>query len=194
MVAVMRDTFGRTGHYKLRAGGVKKWNVFPVYSYSQDGTEYHLWLYFLTSLGLFMGLGLSGVVPGLHYLYVNGLWESWDYTQWLFLMAISYLIGGAIYAVRVPERLSPGTFDIYVSARTPAGLESSRHVYRTAHCNKRHTRLIRHDNHLIVQMQSHQILHVCVLGGVLFCYIGITRLAADRNSVQDFCALETATH
>lgn len=65
--------------------------------------------------GLFMALGLSGLIPCIHTIILDGFWHS-IYTGslgWLALMAFLYLSGATIYAVRVPERLFPGRFDIW---------------------------------------------------------------------------------
>lgn len=65
--------------------------------------------------GVFMGLGLSGVIPCVHTTILDGFWPSvYDGSLgWLVLMAVLYLSGATIYAIRVPERLFPGRFDIW---------------------------------------------------------------------------------
>lgn len=67
--------------------------------------------------GVFMGLGLSGVIPCIHTVILDGFFHSviQGSLGWLILMAVLYLSGATIYAVRVPERLFPGRFDIWVS-------------------------------------------------------------------------------
>ena len=62
-----------------------------------------------------MTLGLFGLFPGLHYFYVEGIEHVTNYGVWLLSMAVWYLMGGTIYALRVPERFFPGKFDIAVS-------------------------------------------------------------------------------
>ncbi|KAH8876342.1 Adiponectin receptor protein [Schistosoma japonicum] len=66
---------------------------------------------------LFIALGLSGVVPCVHYILIEGFWEGVSYSAlgWLVLMAVLYISGATIYALRIPERLYPGKFDIWVS-------------------------------------------------------------------------------
>ncbi len=64
---------------------------------------------------VFMCLGLSGVLPALHYLVAEGIFDILIPFSWLVTMALAYLTGGVIYAMRIPERLWPGKFDIYVS-------------------------------------------------------------------------------
>lgn len=65
--------------------------------------------------GVFMGFGLSGVVPAVHY----GIMEGW-FNQiskaslgWLILMGLLYILGAMFYALRVPERWFPGKCDIW---------------------------------------------------------------------------------
>ncbi|XP_072884171.1 adiponectin receptor protein 1-like [Hemitrygon akajei] len=65
--------------------------------------------------GVFLGLGLSGLVPTLHFMFVEGVIKAATVGQlgWLFLMAFLYIVGVAVYAARVPERLFPGKCDIW---------------------------------------------------------------------------------
>jgi len=64
--------------------------------------------------GIFIGLGLCGAVPCLHYIIVEGFWSGIYQSSvgWLSLMAIIYITGAVIYAARIPERIFPGKFDI----------------------------------------------------------------------------------
>lgn len=64
-----------------------------------------------------MALGLSGVIPALHYVITDGFWHAIHKAAlgWLVLMAILYILGAVIYAVRIPERIFPGKFDIWVN-------------------------------------------------------------------------------
>ncbi|GAB6026921.1 hypothetical protein CHUAL_013564 [Chamberlinius hualienensis] len=61
--------------------------------------------------GLFMGFGLSGVIPAIHYLAAEGFFNS--SFGWLLLMAGLYILGALLYAMRVPERFFPGKCDIW---------------------------------------------------------------------------------
>ncbi|XP_033862934.2 adiponectin receptor protein 2-like isoform X3 [Acipenser ruthenus] len=65
--------------------------------------------------GVFLGLGLSGLVPTLHFMFSEGLIHAITVGQigWLFLMAICYILGVALYAARIPERFFPGRCDIW---------------------------------------------------------------------------------
>ena len=67
--------------------------------------------------GLFIALGLTGVIPAVHYLISNGLAQALEHLPWLLFMAFLYIAGGVIYALRIPERLGPGKFDIWVSGQ-----------------------------------------------------------------------------
>uniref|UniRef100_A0A8C5HK46 Adiponectin receptor protein 2-like n=1 Tax=Gouania willdenowi TaxID=441366 RepID=A0A8C5HK46_GOUWI len=60
-------------------------------------------------------LGLSGVVPTLHFVISEGLIKATAIGQigWLLLMAILYITGACLYAARIPERFFPGKCDIW---------------------------------------------------------------------------------
>ncbi|XP_018585606.1 adiponectin receptor protein 2 [Scleropages formosus] len=65
--------------------------------------------------GVFVGLGLSGVVPTLHFVISEGFLRATTIGQmgWLFLMATLYITGACLYAARIPERFFPGKCDIW---------------------------------------------------------------------------------
>ncbi|XP_073178401.1 LOW QUALITY PROTEIN: adiponectin receptor protein 1-like [Lepidochelys kempii] len=65
--------------------------------------------------GVFLGLGLSGLVPTLHFMLAEGPVRAVTAGQmgWLFLMALLYILGAVVYAARVPERFFPGKCDIW---------------------------------------------------------------------------------
>ena len=67
-------------------------------------------------LGLFVALGLSGVIPAGHFVITDGLSHAFNYAAlgWVILMAFLYITGAIIYAARIPERIWPGRFDIWV--------------------------------------------------------------------------------
>ena len=71
----------------------------------------------LTVAGVFIDLGLSGVIPAMHVVITDGFWSAVNDSAlgWLSLMAVLYIVGALIYAARVPERILPGRFDIWVS-------------------------------------------------------------------------------
>lgn len=65
--------------------------------------------------GMFIALGLSGLIPALHYIVTFGYHKAFNVGAlgWLILMAVLYILGACLYAARIPERLFPGRFDIW---------------------------------------------------------------------------------
>lgn len=65
--------------------------------------------------GVFLGLGLSGIIPTFHYVISEGFLKAATIGQigWLMLMASLYITGAALYAARIPERFFPGKCDIW---------------------------------------------------------------------------------
>lgn len=65
--------------------------------------------------GLFIGLGLSGVIPAIHYSAREGLTAAFTTGAlgWLLLMAALYIGGALLYAMRIPEKWFPGYCDIW---------------------------------------------------------------------------------
>lgn len=65
--------------------------------------------------GMFIALGLSGVVPAIHYSILFGGYKAFNVGAlgWLILMAVLYIVGACLYAARIPEKLFPGRFDIW---------------------------------------------------------------------------------
>ncbi|XP_040381230.1 heptahelical transmembrane protein ADIPOR2-like [Oryza brachyantha] len=62
--------------------------------------------------GLFVSMGLSGVVPALHALWLNwGHRECYVALSLELAMGLVYAAGAGFYVARVPERWRPGTFD-----------------------------------------------------------------------------------
>ncbi|KAK1339667.1 hypothetical protein QTO34_018221 [Cnephaeus nilssonii] len=68
-----------------------------------------------TRAGVFLGLGLSGVVPTMHFTISEGFVKATTVGQigWFFLMAVMYITGAGLFAARIPERFCPGKFDIW---------------------------------------------------------------------------------
>lgn len=64
-----------------------------------------------------MAFGLSGVIPAIHYVYMEGWFNdiSRKSLGWLILMGFLYILGAMFYALRIPERWFPGKFDLWVS-------------------------------------------------------------------------------
>lgn len=62
---------------------------------------------------LFVAMGLSGVVPGVHAAVVNWSEPRRPVTlAYEIAMALSYLTGAFFYVSRIPERWKPGWFDL----------------------------------------------------------------------------------
>ncbi|CAG9809118.1 unnamed protein product [Chironomus riparius] len=64
---------------------------------------------------VFMAFGLSGVIPAIHYVYMEGWFNdiSRKSLGWLILMGFLYILGAMFYALRIPERWFPGKFDLW---------------------------------------------------------------------------------
>ncbi|KZF19794.1 hemolysin-III channel protein Izh2 [Xylona heveae TC161] len=67
---------------------------------------------------MFVAMGLSAVFPVLHGLQLYGFEQINRQMglSWTVLQGFLYILGAGIYAARVPERFSPGTFDIWGSS------------------------------------------------------------------------------
>ncbi|XP_030832330.1 adiponectin receptor protein isoform X2 [Strongylocentrotus purpuratus] len=65
--------------------------------------------------GLYVALGLSGVIPAVHYVSVNSFLTAIQGggLGWMILMAVLYISGAVLYAIRIPERFFPGKCDIW---------------------------------------------------------------------------------
>jgi len=64
--------------------------------------------------GLFVGMGLSSVLPVLHGVLIyggRGMDERMG-MRWVIMEGLLYIAGAGIYAARVPERFAPGRFDL----------------------------------------------------------------------------------
>lgn len=67
--------------------------------------------------GLFIALGLFGIVPTVHGIFIYGMNNAFKTISLghMILMATSYISGALIYGCRFPERTMPGKFNIFVS-------------------------------------------------------------------------------
>ncbi|CAB5396051.1 unnamed protein product [Rhizophagus irregularis] len=68
--------------------------------------------------GLFIALGGSTFFPVLHAIILYGVHLSFDVIalKSLLITGVLYVVGALIYGARIPERLFPGTFDIWGSS------------------------------------------------------------------------------
>ncbi|KAJ1553521.1 hypothetical protein HK096_007509 [Nowakowskiella sp. JEL0078] len=73
--------------------------------------------YRATRTVIFLGMGLSGVLPLVHavVLYTFELTKYSMSALYLFVMGTLYVIGALVYVFRVPERWWPGKFDYFVN-------------------------------------------------------------------------------
>ncbi|CAL1699535.1 unnamed protein product [Somion occarium] len=64
---------------------------------------------------VFIALGLCGVIPVTHGFITHGLYKLCFEMGfvWLLTSAVLYIAGALLYANRIPEKLSPGTFDYF---------------------------------------------------------------------------------
>lgn len=67
---------------------------------------------------MFVLMGLSAVIPVLHGVKLYGVDQLRKSIglDWVVLQGALYITGAAIYAARVPEKWSPGKFDIWGSS------------------------------------------------------------------------------
>lgn len=131
--------------------------------------------------GVFAGLGLSGVVPSLHFVISEGPIKATTMGQmgWLLLMAGLYITGACLYAARIPERFFPGKCDIWVSGggagRVP-GRRQSNELTR-ARC---------------LQFHSHQLFHILVVAGAFVHFHGVSNLQEFRFTAGAGCTEDAA--
>ncbi|KAJ7048896.1 HlyIII-domain-containing protein [Mycena amicta] len=71
-----------------------------------------------TRTGVFIGLGLSGVIPTIYCMLREGLQTVFvdQGYRWMVLGAFFYIGGGLLYANRIPERFAPGKFDYFFAS------------------------------------------------------------------------------
>lgn len=67
---------------------------------------------------MFVGLGVSGVVPVVHAVTAEGFAavDARMGLRWVLLQGALYIFGAFLYAARWPERSFPGIFDIWGSS------------------------------------------------------------------------------
>uniref|UniRef100_A0A0N5A401 Adiponectin receptor protein n=1 Tax=Parastrongyloides trichosuri TaxID=131310 RepID=A0A0N5A401_PARTI len=64
---------------------------------------------------VFVLMGMSGVLPTMHFIMTDGISKMIDENGFysLVIMALLYLFGATLYATRTPERFFPGKCDIW---------------------------------------------------------------------------------
>ncbi|KAI2474449.1 HlyIII-domain-containing protein [Pyrenophora tritici-repentis] len=67
---------------------------------------------------MFVLMGLSAVFPVVHGIRLYGVEHMRESIglDWVVLQGVLYIAGAAIYAARVPEKWSPGKYDIWGSS------------------------------------------------------------------------------
>lgn len=116
IIVAQWDRFATPSHRSTRAG-----NILTYFSeYSTCLIDFRCFLkHFSSYLGVFLGLGLSGLIPTMHFTIAEGFVKATTVGQmgWFYLMGAMYISGAALYAARVPERYFPGKCDIWVSLK-----------------------------------------------------------------------------
>lgn len=99
-----------------------------------------------------------GVVPAIHACLLHGLTRMFHMGFiYLCIMAVTYILGGVAYAIRVPERFFPG--------------KDSERVHQT---NSSPIALF--VGHFDIIGHSHQILHIAVIAAIYLHFYGICSL------------------
>lgn len=64
---------------------------------------------------MFIAMGLSALIPVLHGVNIYGIdgMEDRIGLRWLISQGVTYVLGATIYAMRIPEKWYPGTFDLF---------------------------------------------------------------------------------
>jgi len=65
--------------------------------------------------GVFLTMGLSAVIPGVHYAVLYGWQIALQRASlgWMILMGCIYVTGTMMYMLQIPERFCPGKFDLW---------------------------------------------------------------------------------
>jgi len=89
------------------------WGVIAFYIVTQP--RYLLPQYKGLRTAVFVALGLSGIVPLMHGLYIS---KSWHFVaevlgaKYVMFSGATYIFGACLYVAHIPERWSPRTFDL----------------------------------------------------------------------------------
>ena len=173
-----------------------KYTLRPVFCYVSSWLGRHMSasLHVDVATGTFIALGLSGFIPASHYVITDGLYAAFNFAAlgWLLLMAFLYIVGAVIYAVRIPERIWPGKFDIWVMPAASV-FQPSAEWYCTHNDLTDHVYPLQEVTWMQcwsrggahVQFQSHQIFHVFVIAAAFVHLHGISEIATYRLTFGD---------
>ncbi|XP_043103649.1 adiponectin receptor protein 1b isoform X1 [Puntigrus tetrazona] len=112
IIVAQWDRFATPRHRSTRAGNIL--TCFFMYFTCLIDFRFFL-IHFSSYLGVFLGLGLSGLIPTMHFTIAEGFVKATTVGQmgWFYLMGAMYISGAALYAARIPERYFPGKCDIW---------------------------------------------------------------------------------
>jgi len=118
-----------------------------------------------TRVVIYVALVASSLIFGLHTMLKHGMYKTITLTSWyptLLLGYLAYGIGVTVYSSRVPEKLCPGKFDIFVRSNFAATWRPKAHFY--------------------LQCHSHQIWHVIVFIATYIIYYSIASYIPVHSS------------
>jgi adiponectin receptor len=76
---------------------------------------------------VFVAIGVSVAAPLFHFSIVHQTWH--EFASYLLYGGACYIVGAFLYAVRIPERLFPGHFDIWVIFYTVSSIQTNLSCY-----------------------------------------------------------------
>lgn len=134
-----------------------------------------------------MGLGLSGIVPTMHFTIEEGFVKATTVGQmgWFYLMGAMYIAGAGLYAARIPERYFPGKCDIWVSYTLVRNYFLS-HILEYSDMQMFYS-----PNLFSSQFHSHQIFHVLVVAAAFIHFYGVSNLQEFRYGLEGGCTDDT---
>lgn len=105
--------YGMMCHPRLRAAYLSAITILGAAAiYASLAPHFQSSDYHFFRAGLFLALGLCGIIPAVHHVLINGTHTDAVLTcEMYILMGLIYIGGTVCYATRVPERWLPGWFD-----------------------------------------------------------------------------------
>ncbi|KAM9523293.1 adiponectin receptor protein 1-like isoform 1-T2 [Salvelinus alpinus] len=117
IIVAQWERFSTPAHRPTRAGAAKFDHLIVSYTMTDPAALASTNQPFpsMSLTGVFMGLGLSGIVPTVHFTIEEGFVKATTVGQmgWFYLMGAMYITGAGLYAARIPERYFPGKCDIW---------------------------------------------------------------------------------